>query len=87
MFGLILLTRGVNETGTFLTLPYEHVVIMYVCFQANIGFCWTICSNPGRKGEGSQSRTIFVRGFNSSLGEDEVKFLSSTFFKPILHML
>ncbi|EFH61525.1 hypothetical protein ARALYDRAFT_479366 [Arabidopsis lyrata subsp. lyrata] len=30
-------------------------------------------SNPGRKGEGSQSRTIFVRGFNSSLGEDEIK--------------
>jgi len=31
MFVLILLTRGVlHETGTFLTLPYEHDGIMYV---------------------------------------------------------
>ncbi|EOA30015.1 hypothetical protein CARUB_v10013117mg [Capsella rubella] len=37
-------------------------------------------SNPGRIAEGSQSRKLFVNGFNSSLGEDELKSAFRTLF-------
>lgn len=38
------------------------------------------------KGQGSQSKTVFVKGIDFSLGVHEVKSSSSTIFKPILHV-
>lgn len=78
--------RGAPGSRYFSYLPYEACFESLLCMFVSrlISFYWNICSNArnyqrGEKGVGSQSKTVFVKGFDTSIGEDEVKFLFSIY--------